>query len=241
MKLCCANIPPWNPTAPPPPTEPQSSTTPPSQPDLQLITPEATPMDFTPISTEHLAPPISRSSSAAPPASLRRPSDVPLPPLRRPSTPDLRNPTYYTPAVGYCLNPDWIVRRVSHQDTLDNAPPYLVYADHLHKEIVLAMRCLNLAKEIQDNGFDVWVANMRGTKYSRQHTSLPSNSSYVIQSLIKLVFDIYRFDHIVLSYTATSDHGIIWIEKDAEKALQVSDQESAPTNGTNSQREEGSG
>ena len=31
-----------------------------------------------------------------------------------------------------------------------------------------------------------------------------------------------RFEHIVLSCNATSDHGIIWIEKEAEKALKVS-------------------
>lgn len=31
-----------------------------------------------------------------------------------------------------------------------------------------------------------------------------------------------RFEHIVLSCHATSDHGIIWIEKEARKALEVS-------------------
>lgn len=30
-----------------------------------------------------------------------------------------------------------------------------------------------------------------------------------------------RFEHIVLSCNATSDHGIVWIEREAEKALQV--------------------
>ncbi|KAL2583070.1 hypothetical protein GLYMA_14G050400v4 [Glycine max] len=35
----------------------------------------------------------------------------------------------------------------------------------------------SLAFLLADNGFDVWVANTRGTKFSRQHTSLPSNSS----------------------------------------------------------------
>ncbi|KAL2321788.1 hypothetical protein Fmac_026167 [Flemingia macrophylla] len=167
------------------------------------------PVSTSPHPSRAAAPPPLRRPSASPPASLycklnlvvqgraiHRHIQVFV--LYAIYEPDLRNPTYYTPAVGYRLNPDWIVKRVSHQDTLDNAPPYLVYVDHLHKEIVLAVRGLNLAKEIQDNGFDVWVANMRGTKYSRQHTSLPSNSS-------------------------------------------VSDQESVPTNGTNSQREEGSG
>lgn len=61
--------------------------------------------------------------------------------------PDLRNPQYYKPATGYQLNPDWVIKRVSHEDTLGNAPPYLIYVDHHHKEIVLAVRGLNLAKE----------------------------------------------------------------------------------------------
>lgn len=32
-----------------------------------------------------------------------------------------------------------------------------------------------------------------------------------------------RFEHIVLSCNATSDHAIIWIEREAEKALEVSE------------------
>lgn len=31
-----------------------------------------------------------------------------------------------------------------------------------------------------------------------------------------------RFEHIVLSCNATSDHAIIWIEKEAKRALDVS-------------------
>lgn len=31
-----------------------------------------------------------------------------------------------------------------------------------------------------------------------------------------------RFEHIVLSCNATSDHAIIWIEREAERALEVS-------------------
>ena len=61
--------------------------------------------------------------------------------------PDLRTPTHYEPAGGYGLNPDWIVKRATYNDTLGRAPPYLIYADHQHREIVLAVRGLNLAKE----------------------------------------------------------------------------------------------
>ena len=31
-----------------------------------------------------------------------------------------------------------------------------------------------------------------------------------------------RFEHVVLSCNATSDHGIVWIEREAQKALNVS-------------------
>lgn len=31
-----------------------------------------------------------------------------------------------------------------------------------------------------------------------------------------------RFEHIVLSCNATSDHAIIWIEREAKRALEVS-------------------
>ncbi|CAJ1867036.1 unnamed protein product [Sphenostylis stenocarpa] len=60
---------------------------------------------------------------------------------------DLRNPKYYKPASGYRLNPDWVVKRVTYEETLGQAPPYLIYLDHEHKEIVLAVRGLNLVNE----------------------------------------------------------------------------------------------
>ncbi|KAH9675435.1 alpha/beta-Hydrolases superfamily protein [Citrus sinensis] len=59
---------------------------------------------------------------------------------------DLHNPQF-PPAGGYKLNPDWVVKRVAYEQTLGCAPPYLIYTDHDKKEIVLAIRGLNLAKE----------------------------------------------------------------------------------------------
>ncbi|XP_057501007.1 uncharacterized protein LOC130785021 [Actinidia eriantha] len=59
---------------------------------------------------------------------------------------DLRKPQF-PPAGGYRLNPDWVVKRVTYTQTQGHAPPYLIYADHEHREIVLAIRGLNLAKE----------------------------------------------------------------------------------------------
>lgn len=59
---------------------------------------------------------------------------------------DLRNPQY-SPPGGYGLNPDWVVKRVTYEQTQGQAPPYLIYCDHDHSQIVLAIRGLNLAKE----------------------------------------------------------------------------------------------
>ncbi|KAK3426386.1 hypothetical protein EUGRSUZ_F02854 [Eucalyptus grandis] len=60
--------------------------------------------------------------------------------------PDLRRPKYL-PAGGYRLEPDWVVKRVTYEQTLGHAPPYIIYVDHDHREIVVAIRGLNLAKE----------------------------------------------------------------------------------------------
>jgi hypothetical protein len=59
---------------------------------------------------------------------------------------DLRNPQWAPPG-GYGLNPDWVVKRVTYEQTEGQAPPYLIYCDHEHRQIVLAIRGLNLAKE----------------------------------------------------------------------------------------------
>lgn len=59
---------------------------------------------------------------------------------------DLRNPKFPPPG-GYRLNPDWVIKRVTYEETMDHSPPYLIYLDHDHGEIVVAIRGLNLAKE----------------------------------------------------------------------------------------------
>lgn len=59
---------------------------------------------------------------------------------------DLHNPQFQ-PSGGYRLNPAWVVKRVTYEQTLGHAPPYIIYLDHDHREIVLAIRGLNLIKE----------------------------------------------------------------------------------------------
>ncbi|GMI69015.1 hypothetical protein like AT5G37710 [Hibiscus trionum] len=59
---------------------------------------------------------------------------------------DLRNPQC-PPDGGYGLNPDWVLKHADYEQTLGRSPPYLIYADHDRKEIVMAIRGLNLVKD----------------------------------------------------------------------------------------------
>ncbi|GER51009.1 alpha/beta-Hydrolases superfamily protein [Striga asiatica] len=59
---------------------------------------------------------------------------------------DLRNPLWEPPR-GYGIDPDCLILKKNYEDTHGLAPPYLVYLDHPHADIVLAIRGLNLAKE----------------------------------------------------------------------------------------------
>lgn len=59
---------------------------------------------------------------------------------------DLANPLWAPPG-GYRMNPQWVVNRRTYDDTHGRAPPYLIYLDHDHNDVVLAIRGLNLAKE----------------------------------------------------------------------------------------------
>ncbi|KAK9115789.1 hypothetical protein Sjap_014736 [Stephania japonica] len=60
---------------------------------------------------------------------------------------DLEHPKFPPPPSGFRPNPSHLVKRVTYDQTLGRSPPYIVYLDHDHKEIVLAIRGLNLAKE----------------------------------------------------------------------------------------------
>ncbi|KAJ7962389.1 Sn1-specific diacylglycerol lipase alpha [Quillaja saponaria] len=59
---------------------------------------------------------------------------------------DIRNPQWAPPG-GYGINPDWVILRKDYVDTQGRVTPYLIYLDHDHADIILAVRGLNLAKE----------------------------------------------------------------------------------------------
>ncbi|CAH9070090.1 unnamed protein product [Cuscuta epithymum] len=72
---------------------------------------------------------------------------------------DLRNPKF-PPAGGYGLNPDWVIKRVTYEKPPEFAsPPYLIYLDHDHRQIVLAIRGLNM---IKGNDYKLLLNNSLG-------------------------------------------------------------------------------
>ncbi|PKA58818.1 hypothetical protein AXF42_Ash000911 [Apostasia shenzhenica] len=59
---------------------------------------------------------------------------------------DLDHPQWEPPR-GYGMNPQWIVRRKTYDDTRGHVTPYFIYLDHNYADIVLAVRGMSLAKE----------------------------------------------------------------------------------------------
>ncbi|KAK6936830.1 Mono-/di-acylglycerol lipase, N-terminal [Dillenia turbinata] len=59
---------------------------------------------------------------------------------------DLTHPLWEPPG-GYGINIEWLLMKQSYEDTNGSAPPYILYLDHDHADIVLAIRGLNLVKE----------------------------------------------------------------------------------------------
>lgn len=58
---------------------------------------------------------------------------------------DLRKPLWEPPG-GYGINPDWVVSKKTYVDTEGKVPSYMVYLDHDHTDIVVAVRGLSMDK-----------------------------------------------------------------------------------------------
>ncbi|CAD6202009.1 unnamed protein product [Miscanthus lutarioriparius] len=54
---------------------------------------------------------------------------------------DLSNPKFAPPERGYFdIDPRGIIKRATYEDIGNACPPYLIYVDEAHKEIILAIR-----------------------------------------------------------------------------------------------------
>ncbi|MBA0657351.1 hypothetical protein Goklo_009645 [Gossypium klotzschianum] len=73
---------------------------------------------------------------------------------------NIRHPLWEPPG-GYGINPDWLILRKTYKDTRGRAPSYILYLDHEHTDIVLAIRGLNLAKE---SDYQVLLDNQLGKR-----------------------------------------------------------------------------
>ncbi|KAG5100330.1 hypothetical protein JHK82_045382 [Glycine max] len=73
---------------------------------------------------------------------------------------DLRHPLWAPPG-GYGISPDLLLLKKTYEDTRGRAPPYILYLDHEHEDIVFAIRGLNLAKE---SDYAVLLDNKLGKK-----------------------------------------------------------------------------
>jgi hypothetical protein len=60
---------------------------------------------------------------------------------------DLANPKFAPPGLGYAdIDAHGIVKRTTYADVGADCPPYIVYVDRRHNEVVLAVRGLNLVR-----------------------------------------------------------------------------------------------
>ncbi|KAF2295456.1 hypothetical protein GH714_032967 [Hevea brasiliensis] len=228
------------------------------------------------------------------------------------------------PQLSSSLDPKCLIKRVTYEQTLGRTPPYIIYLDHEHKEIVLAIRGLNLIKESDykmlldnrlgmqkfDDGYvhhgllksALWLLNEErhiegslGEQWEGIHYGVcrtffgddflprtPTPLEDIFESIFCLPYLLFmvclrdtfipegrklrdprrlyapgrmyhiverkfcrcgrfppevrsaipvegRFEHIVLSCNATSDHAIIWITRESEKALQTMMENSSET------------
>lgn len=70
---------------------------------------------------------------------------------------DLSRPRWAPRPHGYRMDPASVLKRATYADTADRCPPYIVYLDRESKELVLAVRGLNLVRDgdyrvLLDNG-----------------------------------------------------------------------------------------
>ncbi|XP_052190061.1 uncharacterized protein LOC127799877 isoform X2 [Diospyros lotus] len=94
---------------------------------------------------------------------------------------DLHNPKFAPPG-GYRLNPDNLVKRVTYEETQGRSPPYIIYTDREHREIVLAIRGLNLSKE---SDYKVLLDNSLGMQRfdgGYAHCGLLKSATWLLKS-----------------------------------------------------------
>ncbi|KAK2653894.1 hypothetical protein Ddye_013750 [Dipteronia dyeriana] len=117
---------------------------------------------------------------------------------------DLRN-TLWEPSGGYGIDPDWLVLKRTYEDTRGRAPPYILYVDHGHADIVLAIRGLNLAKE---SDYQMLLDNKLGKKKfdgGYVHNGLLKAAELVLESECEILKELLeKYPKYTLTFTGHS-------------------------------------
>ncbi|KAK2983525.1 hypothetical protein RJ640_023059 [Escallonia rubra] len=117
---------------------------------------------------------------------------------------DLRHPLW-EPPQGYGLDPDWLILRRDYNETHGRAPPYILYLDHDHADIVLAIRGLNLAKE---SDYAVLLDNKLGQRKfdgGYVHNGLLKAAGWVLDSECDILKELVeKYPNYTLTFTGHS-------------------------------------
>ncbi|XP_010255373.1 PREDICTED: uncharacterized protein LOC104596061 [Nelumbo nucifera] len=117
---------------------------------------------------------------------------------------DLRHPLWAPPG-GYGINPDWVIVRRTYKDTNGRAPPYAIYLDHDHADIVLSFRGLNLAKE---SDYAVLLDNKLGQRKfdgGYVHNGLLKAAGFVLDAECELLRELVeKYSNYKLTFAGHS-------------------------------------
>ncbi|RLN13461.1 hypothetical protein C2845_PM09G07000 [Panicum miliaceum] len=107
--------------------------------------------------------------------------------------PDLNNPKFAPPGRRYAdVDPRGIVRRATYDDVGNRCPPYLIYVDEAHKEIVLAVRGLNL---VRNADYRVLMDNKLGMQMfdgGYVHHGLLKAAQFILERETETLLDLLR-------------------------------------------------
>nr|CAB3456569.1 unnamed protein product [Digitaria exilis] len=114
-------------------------------------------------------------------------------------------PLLFAPPGGYGIDPACVLRRRTYADTRGHVTPYLLYLDHAHSDIVLALRGLNLVKE---SDYALLLDNRLGKRRfdgGYVHNGLLRAAGWVLDAEYDLLRDLLeRYPDYTLTFTGHS-------------------------------------
>ncbi|XP_051196866.1 uncharacterized protein [Lolium perenne] len=106
---------------------------------------------------------------------------------------DLANPKFAPPGLGYAdIDAAGIVKRTTYADVGADCPPYIVYVDRRHNEVVLAVRGLNL---VRNADYQVLMDNKLGKQMfdgGYVHYGLLRAAQFILEKETDALRDLLR-------------------------------------------------